>query len=280
MSGAIVVKPGKAIHLADIDPAADGGLSKQQGEEKFDELAAELGDLQELLYAAGRQSVLVVLQGLDASGKDGSIRSVFKSVNPSGCRVASFKVPTPLEEAHDFLWRIHKEAPEKGMMTVFNRSHYEEVLVVRVHELEPERVWRPRYEHINAFEKLLVDSGTIVLKFYLHISKKEQEERLVAREQDTTKAWKLSAADWVERRSWESYIEAYEDAIDKCSTKRALWRVVPADRKWHRNLAITETIVETLRPYKNDWLTSLKERGDAELAAIQKARAEHKGKAA
>ncbi|MGI8477602.1 MAG: PPK2 family polyphosphate kinase [Thermomicrobiales bacterium] len=280
MSGAIVVKPGKAIHLVDIDPAADGGLSKRQGEEKSDGLAAELGDLQELLYAAGRQSVLVVLQGLDASGKDGSIRSVFKSVNPSGCRVASFKVPTPLEEAHDFLWRIHKETPEKGMLTVFNRSHYEEVLVVRVHELEPERVWRPRYEHINAFEKLLVDSGTIVLKFYLHISKREQEERLVAREQETTKAWKLSAADWVERRSWESYIQAYEDAIDKCSTKRAPWHVVPADRKWHRNLVITETIVETLRPYKNEWLKSLKERGDAELAAIRKARAEHKGKAA
>lgn len=280
MSGAILVKPGKAIHLADIDPAADGGLTKQKGEETFAELAAELGDLQELLYAAGRQSVLVVFQGLDASGKDGSIRGVFKAVNPSGCRVASFKVPTPLETAHDFLWRVHREVPERGMMTVFNRSHYEDVLVVRVHDLEPERVWRSRYEHITAFEKMLVDSDTIVLKFYLHISKKEQDGRLVAREQDTTKAWKLSAADWVERRSWESYIEAYEDAINTCSTKQAPWHVVPADRKWHRNLVIAETIVETLRPFKAGWLKALKERGNAELAAIQKARAEHKGKAA
>jgi PPK2 family polyphosphate:nucleotide phosphotransferase len=217
--------------------------------------------------------VLIVLQGLDTSGKDGTIRNVFRDVDPVGCRVASFKVPTQIELAHDFLWRVHRETPGRGELVVFNRSHYEDVLVVRVHELVPEAVWRERYDHINAFERLLADSGTIVAKFYLHISKEEQESRLLDRERDVEKAWKLSAADWVERRSWDRYIAAYEDAIARCATAEAPWYVVPADRKWFRNLAVAESIVELLRPHKAAWLKALEARGEAELKAIREARA-------
>jgi PPK2 family polyphosphate:nucleotide phosphotransferase len=274
MAHALKVKPGEKIKLSEISTRAPKSVERAKAEAKFEALAAELGELQELLYASSSQAVLVVLQGVDTSGKDGSIRSVFKDVNPQGCRVASFKVPTPLELAHDFLWRIHQQTPAKGMIGVFNRSHYEDVVVVRVHELAPESVWEKRYEHINCFEQNLVDSGVIVLKFYLHISKEEQEERLVAREHDVSKAWKLSAADWVERRSWDKYQEAYEDAITKCSTEDAPWRIVPADQKWWRNLVITEALVDALKPKKAEWLKELELRGEEELKAIRAARAQ------
>jgi PPK2 family polyphosphate:nucleotide phosphotransferase len=273
MSYAVKIKPGAKVDLAKIDPDTDGGLTREVGEAAFEPLAKELGELQELMYAAQTQSLLVVLQGLDTSGKDGAIRNVFKDVNPQGCRVTPFKVPTELELRHDFLWRIHQHAPERGLIGVFNRSHYEDVLVVRVHELAPESVWRPRYEHINAFERLLTDSSTLVVKFYLHISKEEQEKRLLARERDVEKAWKLSADDWIERRAWEHYIEAYQDAISKCSTATAPWHVVPANRKWFRNLAITQVLVEMLRPQREGWLKELKARGEAELKAIREVRA-------
>jgi PPK2 family polyphosphate:nucleotide phosphotransferase len=273
MSHAIKVTGGKRIELAKIEPRADGGLRKDEGEARFAELAAELGELQDLLYAAQADALLIVLQGLDTSGKDGTIRNVFRDVNPVGCRVASFKVPTPLELAHDFLWRVHSQVPGRGELVVFNRSHYEDVLVVRVHELAQEEVWRKRYDQINAFEQLLVESGTIVAKFYLHISKEEQEERLLERERDVEKAWKLSAADWVERRSWEKYVAAYEDAINRCATPDAPWYVVPADRKWYRNLAVAEAIVDLLKPHKARWLKTLEARGEAELKAIREARA-------
>lgn len=272
MSYAVTIKPGARVDLGAIDPDADGGLSREAGEAAFEALAQELGELQELMYAAQSQSLLVVLQGLDTAGKDGAIRNVFKDVNPQGCEVASFKVPTELELRHDFLWRVHQHAPERGMIGVFNRSHYEDVLVVRVREIAPESVWRPRYAHINAFEKLLSDSNTLVIKFYLHISKDEQEKRLLARERDVEKAWKLSAADWIERRAWEAYIEAYQDAITRCSTAEAPWCIVPANRKWFRNLAITQKLVELLRPQREGWLKALKVRGDAELAAIRDTR--------
>jgi PPK2 family polyphosphate:nucleotide phosphotransferase len=263
----------KRVDLGKIDPKADGGLTKEEGIARFDELTLELGELQELLYAAQQQSVLIVLQGLDTSGKDGTIRSVLDEINPVGVRVASFKVPTDEELAHDFLWRVHPKTPGRGEFTVFNRSHYEDVLIVRVHELVPEAVWRPRYDHIKAFERLVADNQTIIAKFFLHISKEEQEERLLEREADVSKSWKLSAGDWVERQSWERYIEAYEDAINACAQPHAPWFVVPADRKWFRNLAIAETIVGLLRPYKDEWLKTLHDRGQDEKLVIAEARA-------
>jgi PPK2 family polyphosphate:nucleotide phosphotransferase len=273
MSYAIKIKPGKQVDLSKIDPNETGGLTKEEAEAKFDALAEELGELQELMFAAQSEALLIVLQGLDTSGKDGTIRSVFKDVNPQGCRVASFKVPTPQELAHDFLWRVHQQTPERGTITVFNRSHYEDVLVVRVHDLVPETIWSRRYDHINAFERFLADSRTNIVKFFLHISKDEQEERLVARERDVSKAWKLSAADWIERRFWASYQMAYTDALEKCSTDYAPWYVVPANHKWFRNLAIATVLVELLRPFKAGWLEELESRGEAELKAIHEAKA-------
>ncbi len=275
MGHAIKVTGAKHVDLAKIETKTDGGMTREEGEAQFAVLAAELGELQELLYAAQTDAILIVLQGLDTSGKDGTIRNVLRDVNPAGCRIASFKVPTANELAHDFLWRIHKQTPAHGEFTVFNRSHYEDVLVVRVHELVPEAVWRKRYDHINAFERLLADSQVIIAKFYLHISKEEQEERLLERERDVTKAWKLSAADWVERRSWDKYLAAYQDAITTCAMAAAPWYVVPADRKWFRNLVVAEAIVETLRPHKQRWLRALEARGEAELKAIRATRTKH-----
>jgi PPK2 family polyphosphate:nucleotide phosphotransferase len=276
MGHAIKVTGGKRTDLAEIETKVDGGLTREEGEARLAELAAELGELQDLLYAAQTHAALIVLQGLDTSGKDGTIRHVFREVNPVGCRVVSFKVPTQIDLAHDFLWRVHKQAPGRGDFTVFNRSHYEDVLVVRVHDLVPEEVWRKRYDHIKAFEQLLVDGRTIIAKFYLHISKEEQEKRLLERERDVTKAWKLAAGDWEERRSWDKYIEAYDDAISACATADAPWYVVPADRKWFRNLAIAEAIVDLLRPHKDSWLQELETRGEAELKAIRETRASGK----
>ena len=249
---------GKKVDLSKIDPGDSGSTSRQEAEQKTVSLLAELAELQDLLYAAGETSVLIVLQGLDTAGKDGSIQHVMGAMNPQSCRVASFKVPTPVEAAHDFLWRIHAEAPAHGSVTIFNRSHYEDVLVVRVHDLVPENVWRSRYDKINAFERLLSDANTVIIKFMLHISKDEQEQRLIEREKDPTKAWKLSPADWKERELWDAYQEAYEDAINNCSTKCAPWFVVPANHKWYRNLVLAQTLVEALRPYGKSWESRLK----------------------
>jgi PPK2 family polyphosphate:nucleotide phosphotransferase len=267
-----VVTPGTEVDLAAISPAPPDGVAKHDAAEAFDALAEELGELQELMFAANRHSLLIVLQGMDTSGKDGAVRHVLKDVNPAGCRVASFKQPTALDLAHDFLWRIHRETPERGQMVVFNRSHYEDVVVVRVKRLDPPEVWGARYDRINEFERLLTDAGTVVLKFFLHISPEEQAERLTAREKDVEKAWKLNAGDWVERRAWAAYMAAYEDAIARCSTETAPWHVVPADKKWFRNLAIVTTVVEALRPLKAGWIEILAARGEAELAEIAEAR--------
>jgi PPK2 family polyphosphate:nucleotide phosphotransferase len=263
------VEPGSKVRLTDYDTRDNGGLDKEAGQARFAELNAELDALQEELHAAGTHSVLMVLQGMDTSGKDGAIRNVMTNLNPQGVRVESFKVPTDEELAHDFLWRVHRVTPGKGIFGVFNRSHYEDVLVVRVHELAPERVWKARYDHINAFEALLADSGTIVLKFFLHISKDEQEKRLHDREQEVGKAWKLSAGDWRERELWDRYQEAYEDALSRCSTEVAPWYIVPADRKWFRNLAISEVLVDTLRGYRDDWRSALEELSKAKLAELE-----------
>lgn len=267
----------KKIHLADFDPSEHANLNKEEGENASAKLLQELSELQELLYAASTHAVLIVLQGIDTAGKDGTIRHVFSSVSPQSCRVASFKVPTAEEAAHDFLWRIHKQTPQKGTIVIFNRSHYEDVLVVRVHKLVPEKIWRARYTQINAFEQLLADNNTIILKFLLHISKEEQEQRLRDREKDPIKAWKLSVTDWKERALWNDYQQAFEDAINHCATPCAPWYVVPADHKWFRNLVIAETIVDTLRPLREEWMKNLQERGKAELAQIKALRNEKNG---
>jgi PPK2 family polyphosphate:nucleotide phosphotransferase len=269
---AIKIEPGSAVTLADLPTKDDGGLTKEAGAQRLDELSAELDELQELLYAAGTHALLIVLQGMDTSGKDGTIRSAFAAMDPQGVRVAGFGVPTEEELAHDFLWRIHQQAPERGMVTIFNRSHYEDVLVARVKDLVPQAVWQRRYEQINTFERLLTESDTLIAKFFLHISNEEQRERLLAREEDVTKAWKLNAGDWQERRNWDAYQAAYEDVVRNCSTNHAPWYVVPADRKWFRNLAVGETVVELLRPHREGWLESLKERGEEERAKIEELR--------
>jgi PPK2 family polyphosphate:nucleotide phosphotransferase len=266
---------GKKISLAEFDPASHGELDRDAAQMRIVEIEKELGELQELVYAAQQTPVLIVLQGLDTSGKDGTIRHAMSSMNPQSCRVASFKVPTPVELAHDFLWRIHSEAPGKGNITIFNRSHYEEVLVVRVHKLITDAVCKRRYEDINNFEQLLADSGAIVLKFFLHISKDEQEKRLLEREKDPVKAWKLSAADWKERELWESYQAAYEDAINHCSRPHAPWYIVPANHKWFRDLAIAETLVKSLRPCRDEWMARLKQIGSAALKELRAQRQTH-----
>lgn len=269
MSYTHVVQPGSKVDLGRIDSSFDSGLDKESAATQLEELGKELESLQELLYAAGQNGLLIVVQGRDTAGKDGSIKRLLEYTNVQSCTVAAFKVPTPIELAHDFLWRVHSKVPAKGAVTIFNRSHYEDVLVVRVHDLVPKPVWAARYDTINGFEKLLADSGCIVLKFMLHISKEEQEQRLLAREQDVEKSWKLAVRDWKERELWDDYTRAYEDALEKCSTKEAPWHIVSADKKWFRDLAMIEAVVKALRPYKDQWLGKLEEIGvqaKAELA--------------
>jgi PPK2 family polyphosphate:nucleotide phosphotransferase len=242
-------KPGKPVNLKDYDPNDCGEFDgdKGEGKEKLVELSKKLETLQELLYAEHKHPILVVLQGMDTSGKDGAIRKVFDGVNPQGVRVASFKVPTSLELDHDFLWRIHQHVPGRGEIAIFNRSHYEDVLIVRVHNLVPKKIWKKRYEHINAFEHMLADEGTIILKFFLHISKDEQKERLLQRIDTPEKNWKFNPGDLKERERWNEYLEAYEDAISATSTEWAPWHIVPANRKWYRDLVIATALVNTLK---------------------------------
>jgi PPK2 family polyphosphate:nucleotide phosphotransferase len=241
------VKPGAKLHLADIDA---GFLDKHEShEEAAGESAkycARLRELQDLLYAEHRRSLLICLQAMDTGGKDGTINHVLASMNPQGCRVAAFRQPSAVEASHDFLWRAHRVAPARGEVVIFNRSHYEDVLVVRVHELVPKDVWGLRYERINEFEKGLVQNDTTILKFYLHISADEQLERFKARLEDPTKQWKISESDYAERPRWDDYMQAFEDALSRCSTEHAPWFVIPSNHKWFRNLAIARIIVEQL----------------------------------
>lgn len=262
------VEPGHHVRLRDIDPAYTHGVAVHEAEEQTAALNARLAALQEMHYAAAQNGILVVLQGLDTAGKDGTIKHVMAQLNPTGCRVESFKVPTPEEMAHDFLWRAHRVTPPQGMIAIFNRSHYEDVLVTRVHKLVPKSIWERRYDHINNFEALLIDSGAIVLKFFLFISKDEQRARLLAREEDKDKAWKLSASDWSEHKLYDAYIEAYEEALLRCSTERAPWHIVPSNHKWFRNLAVARTIAEALHSYQPRWQEQLEERGRENLAAV------------
>ena len=267
------VDAGSKVTLKDYDPGyTDKQSDRSSADLELQKLSDELSELQELLTAAQQQSLLVVLQGMDTSGKDGTIRHVLSHVNPQGCDVHAFKEPTQEELVHDFLWRVHKVTPAKGEMGIFNRSHYEDVLVARVHDLVPEKVWSSRYEDINNFEQLLSRNRMIMLKFFLHISYDEQERRLLAREQDKEKSWKLSAEDWEDRKYWKDYEQAYEDALSKCSTDEAPWYIVPANHKWYRNLAVAHTIVHIMRQYKDEWKTELEARGQRELEKLKQIR--------
>jgi PPK2 family polyphosphate:nucleotide phosphotransferase len=242
----LVVHPGKKLRLKDRSPEATDGFSKETGILETVQLHEKLEHLQDKLYAEHKRSLLIVLQAMDAGGKDGTIKHVMSGVNPQGCQVTPFKQPTSKELEHDFLWRVHPAAPAKGMIAIFNRSHYEDVLIVRVHDLVPEDVWMKRYDQINAFEELLARNGTTILKFFLHISKDEQKRRFDARHEDPNKNWKSSEADERERKFWDDYQLAYQDALEKTSKKHAPWFVIPANEKWFRDLAISHIVVKTL----------------------------------
>ncbi len=241
------VQPGARVKLKDIDPAfKDDYKNQEAADEEIADLQNRLRELQMLLYAQRRQSLLICLQAMDAGGKDGTISHVLGAMNPQGCRVAAFRQPSAEELAHDFLWRAHRAAPAAGEVVIFNRSHYEDVLIVRVHSMVPREVWSRRYDQINAFEKGLVEHDTHILKFYLHISKEEQLERFRSRLDDPSKQWKISEADYQERRFWDDYMTAFEDALSLCSTEDAPWFVIPANHKWFRNLAVARIVVEHL----------------------------------
>lgn len=245
------------------------GLVRARIKKLTDALEDELAELDDLLYYARQHGVLIVLQGRDTAGKDGTIRKVLDHCNAIGVRVESFKAPTEEERGHDFLWRIHAKVPARGEIVMFNRSHYEDVIVTRVHKLFPLSEIEPRYDAINDFERLLVTNRTIVFKFFLHISFDEQGRRLLEREREREKAWKLAAGDWKERGYWDAYTAAYDVALKRCSTPAAPWQVIPADQKWYRNYLVLKTIVEGLRPYKAQWLQSLSELGVQRLAEIK-----------
>jgi PPK2 family polyphosphate:nucleotide phosphotransferase len=247
-TGRYRVKAGAAAGLADRDPS-DQSLfdgDKGAGKAALAKLNKRLERLQELFYADNRHRFLVVLQATDTGGKDGTISSVFDGVNPLGVKVASFRKPTEAELAHDYLWRVHPHVPANGEIVIFNRSHYEDVLVVRVHNLVPEERWRRRYQQIVDFERLLIEEGTTIVKFFLHISKDEQGERLQARLDDPQKRWKFSVTDLVERKRWDQYQAAFEEAISRTSTDSAPWYVIPANRKWYRDIAVAMILIETL----------------------------------
>lgn len=240
--------PGNPVSIRDLPTSGEEFRSDRKNVEKeFKKLRDEMIEWQNVLYAEGKQKLLIVLQAMDAGGKDSTIRKVFKGINPQGVQVTSFKKPSEEDLGHDYLWRIHKEVPQAGMIGVFNRSHYGDVLVVRVDQLVPEEVWKERYDQINEFEKLLSDTGTVILKFFLHISKEEQKERFEDRINFPDKHWKFDHNDLIKRKQWDQYMEAYEDVLNRCTTEWAPWYVIPADQKWYRNLAIAEVIVETLR---------------------------------
>lgn len=265
------VKPKSRIHLDEFDAndtsTFDG--AKKEGLKRLLDLNQKLGELQEVLYAGHKERLLIVLQAMDSGGKDGTIRSVFDGVNPQGVRVASFKVPTPEEMDHDYLWRIHKQTPAKGEIVIFNRSHYEDVLVVRVHELVPPKVWGKRYRQINEFERTLAEEGTTIIKFFLLIDQEEQKLRMLERIKDPSKQWKFNPNDLEERKLWKQYMKAYEDVLEKTSTSWAPWYIIPANRNWYRNLVISDILVETLKKLKLKF-PAVVENIDSYAAALEK----------
>jgi PPK2 family polyphosphate:nucleotide phosphotransferase len=240
------VKPGSKVSLADIDPDETHGRNKRSSAAELRAGLARLTALQDRLWAEQKHPVLIILQGIDAAGKDGSVKHVMSAFNPMGCTVTSFKVPTPIELAHDYLWRVHQRAPARGEIAIFNRSHYEDVLVVRVHDLVPRKVWSRRFEQINAFEELLTSTGTTIIKFFLWIDRDEQKARFQSRLDDPAKRWKFRLGDLEERKLWDSYVAADEEVLRRCSTDAAPWYVIPANRNWFRNLAIANIVADTL----------------------------------
>jgi PPK2 family polyphosphate:nucleotide phosphotransferase len=240
------VMAGTRVRIDDFDPNATFGYRKETSRKALDDGLVRLEDLQDRIYAESKHSVLIVLQGIDAAGKDGVIRHVMNAFNPMGCPVTSFKAPTAIEAAHDYLWRVHQHTPARGEIAIFNRSHYEEVLIVRVRDFVPKSVWSKRYAQINAWEKMLVDEGTTILKFYLLIDQEEQRRRLQDRIDDPAKRWKFKSADLEERKLWDQYARAYEDALARCSSEWAPWYVIPANRNWFRDLAVAEIVADTL----------------------------------
>jgi len=272
MARTVFSRRAQKVRLDKIPTDPPAAITKQTARKRFAALGTELFELQDGMWGAKVNSVMVVLQGRDSAGKDGAIKHVAGCLNPRGVSVVSFGVPTEEERAHDFLWRVHRHAPRLGEFAIFNRSHYEDVLVVRVHELVPRSLWKERYDHIADFEELLAEHGTIVLKYFLHISKQEQKKRLLERESDPKAAWKLNANDWKEREYWDEYTEAYEDAISKTAATHAPWTIVPADAKWYRNLVIAESVVEALRGRRADWkktLDAMARKRRAELAGYR-----------
>ncbi len=274
MSRTVFDEPGGRIRLDGISADPPKGMTRDKAEARFETLGQELFDLQDAMFGAKLNSVLVVLQGRDGAGKDGAIKHVVGCLNPRGVIVTSFGVPTLEERQHDCLWRVHRHAPRLGEFSIFNRSHYEDVLVARVHDLVPGAIWKERFGHIRDFEDLLAEHGTVIRKYFLHIDKDEQEQRLLQREESAETAWKLNPNDWKEREHWGAYTEAYEDAIAKTATRHAPWTVVPANAKWYRNLVIAESIVEALRSRRKGWEQTLNTMGKAGREALHAYRAQ------
>lgn len=247
----LLIRPGRKVSLKETETGATPGCpSREAAAKELPDMLGEMRKLQYRLFAENRRAVLVVLQAMDAAGKDGLVRGVFSGLNPQGCRVTPFKAPSTEEQDHDFLWRIHKEVPPRGEIGVFNRSHYEDVLIVRVHGLVEKSVWKARYDQIRVFEKLLGDNGVTIVKFFLHISRQEQKERLLARLDNPERNWKFSEGDLAERKYWDDYQEAYEEAIGRCSTPEAPWYIIPSDHKWYRNWAVAHILLRTLQNMK------------------------------
>ncbi len=243
----LTLPPGSPFRFKDFDPNWTGTFQhKSEAKDDTQENLERLNELQEMLYAQNRQALLIVLQGMDTAGKDGAIKHVMGAFNPQGVQVTPFKVPSEEEYAHDFLWRVHRVTPRQRMIGIFNRSHYEDVLAARVLNIVPEEVWSKRYQQINDFERLLADSGVTIVKFYLHISKDEQAQRLRARQQTPSKQWKFSPGDLEQRKLWDHYLTAFEDALTNCNTEHAPWYVIPANRKWYRNLVISQILVQAM----------------------------------
>ena len=266
-------KQNEKVSLGDISPEPPDGADKDEAKQKLESLGEELFDLQDLMWGSRMNAVLIVLQGRDTAGKDGTIKRVAGFLNPRGLSTTSFGVPTTEELEHDFHWRVHRATPRKGEFAIFNRSHYEDVLVTRVRELVPEVLWKERYGHIRDFEELLAEHGTIILKFFLHIDLEEQEKRLISREKEPRKAWKVNPGDWEDRELWDGYTQAYEEVFARTSTKHAPWTIVPANSKWYRNLVVAKTIVEALRPHRDTWQQRLDDVGKSkkkELSAWRK----------
>ena len=281
------VEPGSRVDLSQIDAAfKDQHESHEHAMPEIQRYSQNLHDLQYLMYAEGKRSLLICLQGRDAAGKDGTINHVLGAMNPQGCTVTGFKVPSKEEADHDFLWRYHLHAPARGQVAIFNRSHYEEVLVQRVHKMVPKSVWKQRYAHINNFERMLYDNGTHILKFYLHIDPEEQLRRFKQRIEDPARHWKISEGDYAERPFWDSYTEAFEDALSHCSSEHAPWFVIPANHKWFRNLAISRIVTETLESLKMKFpqpsvdidQVQKKYHAIVEIESMQKERQAKKGK--